>query len=652
MKRQAAYGSWSSPISASLIASGGMRPAEVRSPAQGDLYWVELRPSESGRSVVVRAPADGTAFDVTPEGFDARTRVHEYGGGAYAVHADTVFFSNFADQRLYRQDAGGDPRAITPEPPEPAALRYADFEPSADGSRLYCVREAHEAGAEARNELVCLDADGSGEPRVVASGHDFVAFPRLSPDGTRLAFTSWEHPQMPWDGTELWLAEVRPDGALGTPSRVAGGPEESVLQPAWSPGGELHFVSDRSGWWNLYRVGASRASDVLALAPRDAEFAQPQWGLAPASYTFLADGRIVCTWSEDGRGHLGVLGGDGLRELPTPWDSFGRVEAQAGSRVAAIAASPSEAPAVVVIDVDDGTADIVRRSREDDLDAAYLSTPEPLTFASPEGESHALFYPPVNADFEGPPEERPPLLVLSHGGPTAAASSALNPGIQYWTSRGFAVVDVNYGGSTGYGRAYRNRLRGRWGIVDSRDCIAAARALCDAGRADPERLAIRGGSAGGYTTLCALTFHDVFAAGASYYGVADAEALAADTHKFESRYLDSLIGPYPEARDTYRERSPIHFAEQLSCPLLVLQGLEDRIVPPEQAQVMVEALRKRGLPYAYLAFEGEQHGFRRAETIVRAQEAELSFYGRIFGFAPADAIEPLEIHGLEAPPEV
>ncbi|MBW2280785.1 MAG: S9 family peptidase [Deltaproteobacteria bacterium] len=626
-----------------------MRPSEVRCSGSGDLYWVELRPAESGRSVVVRGAADGTPRDVIPAPFDARTRVHEYGGGAYTVFGDTVFFSNFADQQLYRQDAGAAPRAITPGPIEPSALRYADFELTRDGRRLYCVRESHEPGVEARNELVCLDADGSGDPRAVVSGHDFVAFPRLSPDGRRLAFTSWEHPQMPWDGTELWLADVRSDGSLGAPVRVAGGTDESLLQPVWSPDGVLHFVSDRSGWWNLYRAGES---GIEALAPRDAEFAQPQWGLAPASYAFLGDGRIVCAWSEDWRGRLGVLDATGLREVPTPWEAFGRVTACGDSRVAAIAASPGEAPAVVVIDVDGGAPQVIRRSRQDDPDPGYLSTPEPLSFPSPEGESHALFYPPANADFEAPPGERPPLLVLSHGGPTAAASAALNLGIQYWTSRGFAVVDVDYGGSTGYGRAYRNRLRGRWGIVDSQDCIAAARALCDDGRADPDRLAIRGGSAGGYTTLCALTFHDVFAAGTSYYGVADAEALAADTHKFESRYLDSLIGPYPEARETYRERSPIHFAERLSCPLLVLQGLEDRVVPPEQAAVLVAALRKRGLPHAYLAFEGEQHGFRRAETIIRAQEAELSFYGRIFGFAPADEIEPITIHNLDDPTQV
>ncbi len=630
----APYGSWKSPISAELLATGGVRLAEVRTRA-GDLYWVELRPAESGRSVVVRRGADGRPQDVTPAGFDARTRVHEYGGGAYAIGKAGVYFANFSDQRVYRQVAGGAPEAVTPEPATPASLRYADLENGPHG--IYCVRESHPEHGEARNELVLLGEDG---PRVVASGHDFVAFPRLSPDQGRLAFTSWDHPRMPWDGTDLWVAEVGDDGTLGSPRHVAGGPEESIFQPAWSPDGVLHFVSDRSGWWNLYR------EDTGPIAPGDAEFGRAQWGLGMATYAFLPDGRLVCTWSRDGLEHLGVLESGAIREVGTPYDAFGRLDVLDGTRVALVAASPAEAAAVILIDVDSGDLEVVKRSRNDAQDPAYLSRPEALSFPTPAGTAHALYYAPANPDFEGPERERPPLLVVSHGGPTSAASSALNLAIQYWTSRGFAVVDVNYGGSTGYGRAYRNRLRGQWGIVDSQDCIAAASALCERGQVDAARLAIRGGSAGGYTTLCALVFHDVFAAGVSYYGVADAETLATGTHKFESRYLHSLIGPYPDARDVYRERSPIHFADRFSCPVLILQGLEDRIVPPEQAERMVEALRERGLPHAYLAFEGEQHGFRRAETIVRAQEAELSFYGRIFGFAPADAIEPLAIAGL------
>jgi dipeptidyl aminopeptidase/acylaminoacyl peptidase len=382
-----------------------------------------------------------------------------------------------------------------------------------------------------------------------------------------------------------------------------------------------------------------------------AEFGRPQWVFAMATYAFLADGRIVCIWSEAGTDRIGLLapGGGTPEPIETPYSFFAgpaAVPARPG-RLALIAASPSEAPAVIGLDIGTGRIEVLKRGHQAEVDRAYLSSPEPIEFPTAGGRTaHALYYPPASAERTGAEGELPPLVVMSHGGPTGATSSALNYGIQFFTSRGLAVVDVNYGGSTGYGRAYRERLRGQWGIVDTEDCIHAARWLVERGRVDGRRLAIRGGSAGGYTTLCALTFHDLFAAGASYYGVADAEALARDTHKFESRYLDSLIGPYPEAQARYRERSPIHFAERISCPLLLLQGLEDAIVPPAQAEVMVEALRRRGLPHAYVAFEGEQHGFRRAENIIRAHEVELFFYGRIFGFTPADPIEPIDIENL------
>ncbi len=640
----APYGSWASPITAQQVATGGVRLDELRS-SDNDLYWIELRPQEAGRSVLMRRQPDGVLHEVAPAPWSARTLVHEYGGGAHAAHAGRVFFSSFTDQRVYRCDEGAEPVAITPEPERPRALRYADFELAPSGTRLYCVRETHPAEGEARNELVALSADATCEPQVLWSGSDFVAFPRLSPDGRQLAFTTWDHPRMPWDGTELWLAPVRPDGALGEPQRIAGGPEESIFQPAFGPDGRLVFVSDRTGWWNLFRW---RDGVVEPLAPREAEFGLPQWGLGMATHTFLPDGRIACTYSSGGRDRLAVLDGpDRLRELDTPYENFGRVATcgrGADARIAAIAASPGAAPAIVLIDPEDGRHEVLRESRETPVDPACISRPRAIEFPTAGGRSaYALHYPPLNPDFEAPAGETPPLLVMSHGGPTAAASSALEPGVQFWTSRGFAVIDVNYGGSSGFGRAYRERLRGQWGVVDTEDCIHAAQSLVEQGLADGARLAIRGGSAGGYTTLCALVFHDVFAAGASYYGVADAEALARDTHKFESRYLDGLIGPYPEARELYRERSPLHSAEQLSCPLLILQGLEDAIVPPSQAELLIEALEKRGLPYAYLPFAGEQHGFRRAENIIRSLEAELLFYSRVFGFTPADALPPLEI---------
>jgi dipeptidyl aminopeptidase/acylaminoacyl peptidase len=536
--------------------------------------------------------------------------------------------------------------AITPEPEHPCALRYADFELSSDGWDLYCVRETHAPASEARNELVVLATDGRREPRVLDAGHDFVSFPRLSPDDRRLAWTSWEHPRMPWDGADLWVADVLPDGRLGPARHVAGGEEESIYQPSWSPSAELHLISDRSGWWNLYRAAEG---ELEALAPREAEFGVPQWILGGARHAFRPDGSLVCIWSSEGIDHLGVIdgSGSGLREVRTRFSSFASPVALSGGELVLLAASPTESPSVVRIDPDSAEVTVLKRGREDRPDPGFISAPEPIEFPTQEAlTAHALFYPPVNPEFEPPEGESPPLLVVSHGGPTSATSSALKLEIQFWTSRGLAVVDVNYGGSTGYGRDYRNRLRGRWGVVDTVDCIHAARFLAEAGRVDGSRLAIRGGSAGGYTTLCALTFHDVFAAGVSYFGVADAEALARDTHKFESRYLDSLIGPYPEARELYRERSPIHAAHRLSCPLLLLQGLEDRVVPPNQAEVLVEALSERGVPHAYVTFADEQHGFRKAENIIRAHEAELYFYGRVFGFTPADRIEPIEIANL------
>jgi dipeptidyl aminopeptidase/acylaminoacyl peptidase len=642
----APYGSWASPISAELVAAGGVSLDEVRV-AGGHLYWVEGRPLEGGRQVVCRARPGGAAEDLVPEGFNARTRVHEYGGGAYAVAGGTLFFSNFADQRLYRLDPGaGGPRPVTPEPPAPAAHRYADACPTPDGRRLVCVRERHDGG-EVVNELVAVPVDGGGPPVVLAAGRDFYATPRVSPDGRRLAWLEWDHPNMPWDGTELKLAELAGDALAGDPVTVAGGPGESVFQPAWRPDGVLHLVSDRTGWWNLYRVGPDR--ELEPLCPAEEEFGHPQWVFGMSTYAFLPGDRIACIHGRGPMQRLGILDpGGSLTDLDLPFTAFSPPQLHAaGDRLACLAGAPGRATAVVLIDPAGGQVEVLRSSEDRELDPGYLTEPEPIEFPTEGGRTaHALYYPPANQDVQGPEGQRPPLLVASHGGPTAGVTSSLHVGYQFFTSRGIAVVDVDYGGSTGYGRAYRQRLDGQWGIVDVDDCAAAARHLAGRGEVDPDRLAIRGGSAGGYTTLCALTFRDDFAAGASYYGVADAAALARDTHKFESRYLDRLIGPWPEAEATYRERSPIHFTDRLSCPVILLQGLEDQVVPPAQAELMAAALEAKGIPYAYLPFEGEQHGFRQAAHIRRALEAELYFYGRVFGFDLADPVEPVPIAHL------
>ncbi len=638
----APYGSWKSPIGSDAVARAGRWRFSQVAYESGAVYWLESRSREGGRNVVVRKEGHEDPVDVTPPGFNARSRVHEYGGGAYFVHGPTVFFSNYEDQRLYRQEGpGGAPRAITPEPNKGGACRYADGRTSPDGELIVCVRERHGDG-EPVNEIVALPADGSSGPDVVVSGNDFYSFPRISRDGRRLAWTCWDHPRMPWDGSELWVAELA-DGGVREARRVAGGPEESVLQPEWGPEGVLHFVSDRTGWWNLYR---ETADGVEPLVPMEAEVGQPQWVFGLSCYAFLEDGRLVFRYGRGGEDHLAVIAGGAAKDVDVPYTSISYVCACEKNTALFVGASPISPPHVVTCDVDQGHVEDVARP-EQAPDPAYISRARHVDFAShQDATAHAFFYAPANPDFRGPGGERPPLLVTVHGGPTAHVTSELNLFIQFCTSRGLAVVDVNYGGSSGYGREHRQRLNGQWGVVDRLDCINAARHLADRGEVDARRMAITGGSAGGFTVLCALTFHDVFAAGANHFGVSDLAALAKDTHKFESRYLDSLVGPLPEAEQLYYERSPINFADRLSRPLIVFQGLEDEIVPPSQSELIVEALSQAGVPHAYLAFEGEQHGFRKAENIKRALEAELHFYSRIFGFEPADELEPLEIPNL------
>jgi dipeptidyl aminopeptidase/acylaminoacyl peptidase len=643
--KTAPFGSWRSPITPDFITSASGSPTEIQISGE-NIYWLEMRPQEAGRYVIMRRAADDSIDDMTTKDFNVRTRVHEYGGGSFAVHGEVVYFSNFEDQRLYRQEPDRPPEPITPEPDVPAGLRYAECLVTQDGSQIICVHERHEKSGEVKNGIVALSTDGSQPPRMIAEGHDFFASPHINPDGTQLAWLTWDHPQMPWDGTELWVAKLRPNGTLSEIRKVAGGPEESVFQPMWSPYGHLYFISDRMGWWNLYKVSDD---DVIHLAPIEADLGVPQWQFGFSRYAFLADERIACVYNRDGIHHLGLITQDDgkIGPLENPLTSITYLRSNEDNFIYFVGGNFQRSPALLRMDVGTRKIETVYQPPGEMIDPGYLSIPESIEFPTEDGHlAYALFYPPTNRDYLGPPGELPPLLVLSHGGPTSAARTFLQSTIQYWTSRGIALVDVNYGGSTGYGRTYRNRLRGQWGVVDTADCVAAAKYLIDQGKVDGKKLAIRGGSAGGYTTLAVLTFYDLFTAGASYYGVADVEALALDTHKFESRYLDSLIGPYPKAKELYHKRSPIHFTEQLSCPVIIFQGLEDLVVPPSQAELMVNALKAKGLPYAYLAFEGEQHGFRRAETTQRCLEAELYFYSRIFGFDLADPVEPVDIENL------
>ncbi len=642
--RVAPYGSWESPISADLISTEGRRIIETVADGE-DIYWIEMRPDESGRYVIVRWTPDGQTADVIPAPFNARTRVHEYGGAAFIVSDGVVYFSNFADQRLYRQTTGATPQPLTPE----GDLRYADGVLDAKRNRLICVREDHTGSeSEAVNALVGIGLDGTDNGQVLVSGNDFYAAPRLSPDGTRLTWMTWNHPNMPWDGAELWIGEIGDDGSLSHTERVAGGVDESIFQPEWSPDGILYFASDRTGWWNLYRY---QAGTVEPLCEMEAEFGRPQWIFGMSTYTFVSANQIICTYTQDGIWHLASLDTETgrLNQIETPYTSIANLQAIPGG-VLFNANSSTESASIIHFDLTTRQFEVVCRASEIEIDSGYFSTPQAIEFPTEGGVSaHAFFYPPQNRDYTAPADDLPPLLVISHGGPTSATSTALDLEIQYWTSRGISVLDVNYGGSSGYGRAYRERLNGQWGLVDVDDCVNGAQYLVEQGCVDGNRLAIRGGSAGGYTTLSALTFRDVFKAGASYYGISDLEAMTRDTHKFESRYLDSLIGAYPKERGRYRERSPIHFTERLSCPLILFQGLEDKVVPPNQAEMMVEALRLKGLPVAYVPFEGEQHGFRRSENIRRSVEAELYFYAQVFGFTPADALEPVVIDNL--PPQ-
>lgn len=640
----APYGSWKSPITANLIASGSVGLSQ--SVFDGDdVYWVELRPVESGRNVIVKRNASGVCQDINPAPTNARTRVHEYGGGDYTVAGGVVYFSNFADQRIYRQVPGEDPHPLTP----PSAMRYAELSIDEKHRRLICVREDHSRDdTEAVNSVVSISLDDDEAVQtVLASGNDFYAFPKLNPDGSQLAWITWNHPNMPWDGSELWLGDLTVDGTVLEGRRVAGGRAESIFQPEWSPDGTLYFASDRNGWWNLERLTSE--GQIEAVYETKAELGMPQWVFGMSSYAFASPELIVCSHVEDGVSRLETLETQtgNVKNIDTTFTDIQYLRASNGKAIFR-AGSPINVVSITQLDLETGRFETLRRSNELAIDPKYFSVPRPIEFPTEAGlTAHGFFYPPQNPDFRAPENERPPLIVKSHGGPTSAASTALSLSIQYWTSRGFAVLDVNYGGSSGYGRQYRERLNKKWGIVDVDDCVNGARYLVRKDEVDGNRLIITGGSAGGYTTLCALTFRDTFRAGASHFGVSDAEALARDTHKYESRYLDGLLGPYPERRDIYVERSPINFTDQLSCPVIFFQGLDDKVVPPNQAETMVEAIRAKGIPVAYVAFPGEQHGFRKAENIKRALDGELYFYSRVFGFELAEPVEPVEIENLK-----
>ncbi len=636
-KQTAPFGSWASPISAEMIAGTTISISGLAVDGD-DLHWLESRPKEEGRVVLVRQ-SDGKVADLTPSDYSVRTRIHEYGGGAATVADGTVYFVNLKDQHIYSQDRGELPNLLAGAPGD----RFADMVVDAGRDRIVCVRERHGDGA-TENVLVGVSLDG-GEVTVLDQRHDFVSNPRFSADGSQLCWLTWNLPDMPWDSAALWVADVDAAGRLSEPRHIAGGPGVSVFQPEWHPDGRLIFVSDPDGWWNLQ---AWNGKSVAALAPRQAEFGLPQWVFGMRTYDILPDGDIVCAYFSGGRWQLACITEQGMSDIQTPYQDISSVRAL-GSDVVFIGSSAEEAQSLVQCNPETGETRVVKRASDMALSPDDLSTPEPVTFPTAGGATaHAFYYPPRNGRFLAPDDERPPLIVRGHGGPTGASSPSLSLAIQFWTTRGFAVLDVNYRGSTGFGRAYREALYGEWGVADVDDMVAGAEYLVAKGLADADRLAIRGGSAGGYTTLAALAFRKTFSVGASLYGIGDLMTLARDTHKFESRYLDRLIGPLPEAEAVYRDRSPVNHVDALDCPVIFLQGSEDKVVPPNQAEDMVAALDAKGIPVAYVLFEGEGHGFRGAANVRRALEAELAFYGRVLGFAPADDLPDLEIRNLRA----
>ncbi len=639
--KTAPYGSWKSAIGASLLVQGSVRLSEA-SLVDGRYYWLESRPVEKGRSVLVRyAPHNGRR-DVIPAPLSIRSKAHEYGGGCYLVSGNSVYFVLADDQRIYRMD-------LDKQLPEPLTAenksRYADLALDRRRNRLLCVEEDHapcDNGGEPIARILSLDLDKplESEPWILAEGADFYSNPALSPNGNRLSFLRWHHPNMPWDATELCVADLDGDGAVQNIDLVAGGENVSIFQPRWSPEGELFYVSDRNNWWNIYRQGQDKP-----LWEKQAEFATPQWVFGMSTYGFLTSDEILCTFTEGGRWHLATIdihSGE-HRLLEQPYCDIESLCCES-HRAVMIAAGANCFPAVVSYDSHSGNFETIASSNSNELPEDIFSIAQEIEFPAGERSVYGFYYPPYNPDFKAPEGEKPPLIVFSHGGPTGSTSAGLNLKIQYWTSRGFAILDVNYSGSTGFGRDYRERLKDSWGIIDVEDVCAGAEYLVSKGLADPERLLIKGGSAGGYTVLAALTFHNTFKAGASHYGIGDLTTLARDTHKFESRYLDKLVGPWPEAEEIYRERSPIEHVEQLNCPVIFFQGQEDKVVPPNQAETMVDALKQRGIPVAYITFENEGHGFRSGDSIKMALEGELEFYSRIFNFplpepGPGIAIE-------------
>lgn len=628
-------GSWKSSITADQIARGAVRLAGPRF-FSGGIAWLESRPAEKGRFALVGGKPGTSPRDLLESRFNIRSTVNEYGGGAWTVGGGRIIFVNHPDGNLYKLSSEERPVLLL----EGGECRFGDLHHDPFRNRIICIRESPgpREGKEIA-EIVAIDARDGKPMEVLVGGDDFYSSPRVSPDGTQLAWLSWNHPSMPWDETLLHVACIDKNGKLSSAGIIAGGDGESVFQPEWSPDGRLHFVSDRNDWWNIYFYDGQRTESVCEM---NHEFGRPQWIFGMSTYAFVDSYKIICAFNDRGLWRLGEIDRrtKRLSEIKTEYTEITEISAE-GSTVCFTGAGPTRTAEIVELTIGSRRRRVMRKSLQLEMSDRQISRPEILEFPTTGGQTaYGFYYPPVGDGFIPIPEEKPPLIVKCHGGPTHATAAVLKGETQFWTSRGFGVLDVNYRGSNGYGREYRRMLYGNWGIYDAEDCVAGADHLCKRGLADERRLVISGGSAGGYTVLCALAFHDIFRAGAVYYGISDLQRLLEETHKFESHYTETLVGKWPEQRELYHQRSPLYHSDRIQCPVIFFQGLEDKVVPPEQSESMFKTLKTKGVMTAYLTFEGEQHGFRQARNIKRSLEAELFFYSRVFGFEPDDNIEP------------
>ena len=622
------YGTWESLITSEMLVGGAVRLGEIVTDGD-DVWWAESRPDEGGRTVIVR-----NGKDQTDKKTNVRTLVHEYGGSAWWVRNGTLVYSQYFDQRLYRRDKSGDSIPLTPESETQQSYRYADGRITNNEDWYVCVRETHTSSdEEPSNEIVAVPLDGSQQIRVLVSGPDFVSSPRVSKEGDQIAWVQWNHPNMPWDDTQLCIASL--EEMVLSNQKVTKSKAESFFQPEWDDQGNLHVVSDRNNWWNLFRVDQSTNEiDLTSMTNIEAEIGLPQWVFGQSRYAFVGD-EIWFVYREAGIDKLATLSSNGqFEQIKIDATEIESVTNYQDGIVATVSSWKAESS---VMFINSEEVRPLSKTRDLDIGESWFPVPETFTYQTSDSEkAHALFYSPTNPEYEIHENENPPLIVLAHGGPTGSARRQLQLSIAYWTSRGFGVADVDYRGSTGYGRLYRNSLRNSWGLADVEDCVAVAKHLVAQKKVDKNRLAIKGGSAGGFTVLAALTFHDTFTAGASRYGIADLAILAKDTHKFESRYLDRLVGKWPEDEEIYKQRSPIHHIEQLSTPMVILQGSEDPIVPPNQAHLMAKKLKENDIPHALIEFSDEGHGFRKAPNITKAIESELAFFAQIFNFEPFD----------------